>query len=178
MILSEDEDSPVERLQQVFAHILATRMQDVPILNRSLHVEAVGFRLWQGRWIGVLVTPWMINLVLLPGPDLALQVLRLDEKQNWEFPSGSYEFMGLNEAELGTCHICPLISPVDEFASHEQAITVAQKIVTELFAEEKTEHAHEHQLTDMLEQTRLQGESLANKPVSRRDFLRAPFVGR
>jgi len=161
----------------VFENIAAMRMVGVPILNPALHVEAVGFREWQGYWIGVLVTPWMINLVLLPGDDAPLQPLWLDEKQTWMFPSGTYEFMGLNEDALGPCHIRPLISPVAEFASHEDALAVAREIAAALFREEQSEQERSEQLADMVEGARLKGESLANKPISRRDFLRASFLG-
>ncbi len=169
---------PAELLEQVFSHIAATRMADVPILNPSLRVEAVNFREWEGRWIGVLVTPWMINLVLLPGENAPLESLRLDEKQTWVFPSGAYEFMGLNEEMLGPCHICPLISPVMEFATHEEAVAVAGEIMQTLFKAEHSDKERGEQLTEMIEEARLKGESLAHTPISRRDFLRVPFLGR
>jgi [NiFe] hydrogenase assembly HybE family chaperone len=171
-------ESPEARLERVFANIAATRMADVPILNPALRVETVGFRPWQGYWIGVLVTPWTINLVLLPGDEAPLKPLLLDQKQQWVFPSGAYEFMGLNQEELGTCHICPLLSPVMEFATHEQAVAVASEIAEALFSEPQREDSRAGQLAGMVEEARLKGESIANKQVSRRDFLRTPFLGR
>ena len=166
---------PGARLQAVFANIAATRMADVPILNLALRVEAVGFREWEGRWIGVLVTPWTINLVLLPGQDAPLEPLLLDQKQVWAFPSGTYEFMGLNEPALGPCHICPLISPVTDFATHDEALAVAHEIAASLLRDDL---AQDGELDGMIEQARLKGESLAHKQLSRRDFLRVPFLGR
>jgi [NiFe] hydrogenase assembly HybE family chaperone len=171
-------ETPVARLERVFTDIAVTRMAGVPILNPALRVEAVGFREWEGRWIGVLVTPWFINLVLLPGDQALLEPLRLDEKQTWVFPSGGYEFMGLNEAELGVCHLCPLISPVMEFATHQAAVEVAQEIADTLFRGVQPDGERADQLADMLEETRLKGESMAHQQVSRRDFLRTPFLGR
>lgn len=172
-----EQGGPAARLERVFSNIAATRMADVPIINPALRVEAVGFRPWQGYWIGVLVTPWMINLVLLPDAEAQLQPLLLDQKKVWVFPSGAYEFMGLNETELGTCHICPLISPVMEFATHEDAVAVAREIAVELFSETQPGQVGGTQLETMLEEARLKGESLAHKQVSRRDFLRMPFLG-
>lgn len=172
-----DGEHPASLLEQVFSHIAATRMADVPILNPALRVEAVGFRAWQGRWIGVLVTPWMINLVLLPGDAAPLQPLRLDQTTSWAFPSGAYEFMGLNEDALGPCHVCSLISPVTEFASHEDALAVAGEIAAALFRA-APEQAGDARMAERVEEARLKGESLVNQPVSRRDFLRASFLGR
>lgn len=170
--------APPARLQATFEMIAATRMADVPIVNPRLRVETVGFRLWQGFWVGVLVTPWSINLVVLPGADEQLEPLRLDEKRAWIFPSGTYQFMGLNEPQLGPCHMCPLISPVAEFTAHEEAVTLAREIAASLFAEVEEGTARDLALADMVEEARLKGESLARKSVTRRDFLRAPFLGR
>ena len=148
-------------------------MVDVPIINPALRVEAVGFREWEKKWIGVLVTPWTINLVLLPGTDAPLIPLALDEKSMWNFPSGSYEFMGLNEPEIGTCHICSLISPVTEFATHDEARAMAQEILIGLFAES----TRNNDLTTRIDDARLKGEPISRQNMSRRDFLRMPFMG-
>jgi len=114
---------------------------------------------------------------MLPGEE-TLQSLGLDEQQVWDFPSGAYAFMGLNEPELGICQMCPLISPVNEFATHEDAVAAASEIAEVLFSATRMEQTRDEQIVDMIEEARLKGESLARKPVSRRDFLRAPFLGR
>ena len=160
----------IQTLEKVFGEIARTRMADVPIINSALRVETVGFREWQERWVGVLVTPWTINLVLLPGADAPLSPLALDEKTTWNFPSGAYEFMGLNDPVIGTCHICSLISPVTEFSSHAEAVAVAQEIITVLFAEE----AQVSELAKIGDAC-LHGEAISPKSMSRRDFLRMSF---
>jgi [NiFe] hydrogenase assembly HybE family chaperone len=163
----------VQKLESAFNEIARTRMVDVPILNSALRVETVGFREWEGRWIGVLVTPWMINLVLLPGLEATLVPLALDEKQMWTFPSGNYEFMGLNEPAIGTCHMCSLLSPVMEFDTHEDAVAVAQEIMMGLFSAQKSED----DLATRIDEARLKGEAISQQNMSRRDFLRMPFLG-
>ena len=163
----------VQKLEQVFGDIARTRMADVPIINPALRVEAVGFREWEGRWIGVLVTPWTISLVLLPGADAPLEPLKLDQKAIWTFPSGGYQFMGLNEAALGVCHSCPLISPVQEFASHDDAVAVAREIMVELFNAEQ----RDDEFAGRIDDARLKGKAVTSQEISRRDFLRMPFSG-
>lgn len=153
----------VRKLEAAFSEIARTRMADVPIINPALRVEAVGFREWEGRWIGVLVTPWTLNLVLLPGQDATLIPLALDEKAVWHFPSGAYEFMGLNEPAIGPCHICSLISPVLDFATHDEALAVAQEIVIALFA-------------GSVGNPHFKNETFRPTNVSRRDFLRMSFT--
>jgi [NiFe] hydrogenase assembly HybE family chaperone len=163
----------VHKLESVFNEIAQIRMVDVPILNPALRVETVAFREWDGRWIGVLVTPWMINLVLLPGTEAPLLPLALDEKKMWPFPSGDYEFMGLNEPAIGTCHMCSLISPVMEFDTHDEAVAVAQEIMKNLFSEQTSKE----ELATRIDEARLKGEAISQQNMSRRDFLRMPFLG-
>ena len=35
-------------------------------VNPAVEVEAVGFAPWDAHWLGVMVTPWFMNLMLLP----------------------------------------------------------------------------------------------------------------
>ena len=46
-------------------------MAGLAVVNPALEVEAVEFARWEGRWLGVMVTPWSMNLVLLPDDPVA-----------------------------------------------------------------------------------------------------------
>ena len=167
----------VDRLEAVFTDIATSRMAGLPICNEALQVQAVGFRAWNEHWIGVLITPWTISLVLLPGDKEALKTLGPDEKMSWEFPSGSYEFMGLNEQALGTCQICSLISPVIDIQNHADAVSIAEEVMVALFASEKSDRQRDAERKVKLEAARLSGEPVQDKTLSRRDFLRGNFLG-
>ncbi|MEI8259125.1 MAG: [NiFe]-hydrogenase assembly chaperone HybE, partial [Deltaproteobacteria bacterium] len=78
--------------ERAFAHIHATRMADLPFLNPALRVAALGFRDWSGLRLGVLVTPWSINLVLLPGPETPLPPVRAGDEKLYAFPAGVFGF--------------------------------------------------------------------------------------
>ena len=104
-----------------FRRIQRTRMAGMPLLNPALEVEAVGFRDWSGRRVGVLVTPWCINLVLLRARPIRSPALALDQRRRALFPSGSYEFMGGEEPECGPFDFCSLFSPPQEFADQAAA---------------------------------------------------------
>ncbi len=121
-------------LVNAFRRIQATRMSDIPILNPALQVEALGFRDWNGMRIGILITPWSINLVILRASDAALPTLRLNESRTWGFPSGSYEFMGGDEPECGPFDFCSLFSPPEEFTDQAAAHAVAESVMNQLFA--------------------------------------------
>jgi [NiFe] hydrogenase assembly HybE family chaperone len=170
-------ENPAELLERVFAHIADTRMAGLPILNTALNVQAVGFREWQDNWVGVLVTPWTISLMLMPGEKGPLKTLGPEEKVTREFPSGKYEFMGLNEPTLGSCQTCSLISPVFDISSQEDAVRVANEVMEALFVAEQSEEKLEAERKRMQEMARLNGEPMKDEGVSRRDFLRGNFLG-
>lgn len=169
--------SAADKLQAVFSHIADTRMAGLPICNPELRVQVVGCREWQGYWLSILVTPWMINLILMSGEEAQLATLSLDQKVTWEFPSGRYEFMGLNEPELGACHICSLISPVMHIESHADAVSIAEAAMLELFVAERSDAQRDADNKAMFEAARMQGEPIKDKQLSRRDFLRGSFLG-
>ena len=56
---------PSARLTAALREV-ARRMEGLGFVNQALEVEAVAFEPWQGHWLGVMVTPWFMNLVLLP----------------------------------------------------------------------------------------------------------------
>ena len=127
---------PSPELVAVFGAIAATRMADLPICNARLQVEAVGFqRTAAGHWAGVMITPWAINLLCLPGQLDGWPALAACSKHDWHFPSGDYEFTVADEARLGNYHLCSLFSPALEFDSHAQARLTALAAAQALFAE-------------------------------------------
>lgn len=128
-------EDPAPVLTRVFGEIAATRMQGVPICNPQLQVAAVGFRQrGDAHWAGVMVTPWAINLLCLPGTETGWPAVAAGACHSWHFPSGDYEFIPAHEPQLGEYHLCSLFSPALEFASQEAALMVAQAVVEGLFA--------------------------------------------
>ncbi len=129
-------DYLVEGLEKVFETIHEERMQDVPVLNPQLLVQAVGFRHWEGHCLGVLITPWFINLMLLPEEGSAWDELRVGEKVFQRFPSGVYEFTVGAEQGIGRYQMCSLFSPVFQFEDQEAAVATAVASLEALMDEE------------------------------------------
>lgn len=129
-----------ERLETCFRLVHNERMDGVPILNNALAVRAVGTHAWNDFWLSILITPWFINVVLVPQePDG--ETIRTGEKRMFGFPVGSFEFIRGHEDDLGPFWMCSLFSPVFEFADMETAEATANAALTELFEaeEENTE---------------------------------------
>lgn len=122
-----------------FREVHSAKMRDVPFSNKSISVEAIGFQIWNGHVLGVLVTPWMMSLVLMEGPDDNWGVLTTGETTLEQFPSGAYEFIHAWREGLGSYKTCSLFSPMGEFASQLQATDTARAVMQHIFLEEVRE---------------------------------------
>ena len=134
--MSAWSQSRVQTLEQVFAHIAATRLQGVPVQNPALRVQAVGFAPQAdpdgGEWLlGVLVTPWFMNLVCLPQAttDAGEAVVGVGQKASRKIGSKIFEFIGAHEDGLGAFTCCSLFSPMFEFADHAAAVATACEVL-------------------------------------------------
>lgn len=148
------------RLESAFERIRAERMIDVPILNAKLAVRAVGFREWQDDVLGVLVTPWCMNVMLLPGESAAWPAVPVGTKTVHQLPSGSFEFIEGEEAGVGRYRMCSLFSPMHEFRDQETAVGTAEAALTALMSEE----------AGQAEQT--PDDAARRRPMTRRELLR------
>lgn len=130
-------DARVAALQGGFEAIARDRMSGLPVCNPALRVECVGFQPWEGKIVGVLVTPWTINLVLLPDGDANWRELGLDQRQGWRFPCGEIEFQAGPATEAGPHQACSLFSPPEHFADQATAVAAAQAVLEELMQPEQ-----------------------------------------
>jgi [NiFe] hydrogenase assembly HybE family chaperone len=162
---------PSPRLTAAFRAI-APRMQGLNFVNPNVDIEAVGFAPWQGCWLGVMVTPWCMNLVLLPKEAAAWRPLAAGAKRGYRFPAGLYEFVGAHDATLGEYQLCSLISPLLQFDDHAAARLVAQLAREALFdpANAEDDAGRGVGAASPL-QRRLEA------PLSKRDFLRGRLRG-
>lgn len=126
-------ENPAARLESAFRSIHEGRMRGLPLANEALAVEAVGFAPWDAHWLGVLVTPWCMNLVLLPREAAAWQSAPAGAKLAYRFPAGMYEFVSGREDAIGEYQACSLFSPMFEFADHATARLTAEAARAALF---------------------------------------------
>jgi len=164
---------PASDVTAVFERIAATRMAGLPIVNPVLGVEAPGFQRWAGEWLGVLITPWSISLMLVPGGGAAFTRLQPGEHQSWSFPSGTYDFIANREEHLGDYQLCSLYSPVFEFDSPVTARFTAIASLTALLQAAPT---LAHLPSDRIRASPDDAQP-DNAAISRRGFLRVMLPG-
>lgn len=148
----------VRELEALFERIAATRMQGVPILHPGLAVKAVGFRPTPdaAAAIGVLVTPWFMNLVWLPlaravAPAAAAEAApastvagvaaggATSAAEPTATPVGAtrtrlvgherFDFIGAHEPGFGPYEACSLFSPMADFADQAAALATAEQVM-------------------------------------------------
>lgn len=127
-------ENRISTLVKRFTEIGDEHIRDLPIYHRPLQVEAVGFQPWAPGWIGVLITPWFMNIMLLPDDKARWQSLALGQKQMQKFPSGEQEFVVGGDAQLGSYLFRSLASPMLGFASQQDARQAAQSALQRLMA--------------------------------------------
>jgi [NiFe] hydrogenase assembly HybE family chaperone len=130
--------------------------------NANLRTEAVGFEWRDGRLSGVLLTPWFMNLVLLP--DESDEWLKLPPGKTFDvdFPSGSHRCL-LNAPEGIVPHLSlPLFTTVQDFTDQDSARRVAEEVLRRLYLD-----AGDAEAADISQ------DALASRrTMSRRDLLR------
>lgn len=162
-----------EGLEVHFRRIQRERMQGIPLLNPALEVKAVGFRCWEGRCLGVLVTPWFMNLMLLPAEGDEWEELQIGTKLHQSLPSGDYEFTLGEEDGIGRYQSCSLFSPMFEFADQAAALGAAEAVMLALMQPENRDGAPVREDERVREEREEAGLSRRlEQPLSRRALLR------
>ncbi|MCV6614392.1 MAG: [NiFe]-hydrogenase assembly chaperone HybE, partial [Cellvibrionaceae bacterium] len=90
----------VQQLENCYREVLRTSMAGMPLINPKLKIEAVDFGLLEGSMVGVLISPWFMNLMLLPGPDQDWAEQTELGKYKHSFASGQYQFIAGHKANI------------------------------------------------------------------------------
>ncbi|OCK53954.1 [NiFe]-hydrogenase assembly chaperone HybE [Bradyrhizobium sp. LMTR 3] len=153
-----------EMLAAAYRDIADRTMRDLPIFNEALSVEAIGFRAREGRVVGMMITPWFMNVVTLmrdrtshsppsPGSNLRLR-----------FPAGEIEFTVSEMAPVGSIASYSLFSPMFEFEHMTSARATAEAALAALMSPANRAASH--------------GPDARHDSIDRRHFLRGVLTER
>jgi len=106
-------------------------MASLPIYNPDLHIAALGFRPYGEGYLGALVTPWFMNLVLLPAQKQKLARASGADRAVG-FPSGHYPFAAVHLDGVGAFEFLSLFSPMSVFQDQAAAHVAAEAALEEL----------------------------------------------
>lgn len=146
-----EEDEEVRavraRIERCFCQIATERMAGIALLNRALRVEVVGLQRFGEDWLSILITPWFMNIMLVPqSPDdramsQASSPGAVGGKELVGFPTGRFEMIRGFEVAVGHYRMCSLFSPVLEFADHESAVQAAAAALVSLLESDADDDA-------------------------------------
>lgn len=161
----------LDRLVSVYRDSVQPRMQDLPVYNAALQVEARGFRLRDGHCSGVLITPWCMNLVLLPVDGDSWAGLSPGSQVEADFPAGTY-LLTLSLPAGSEPHLClTLFTTVLAFPHQDMAQQVADEVLRRMYLEtSQPEYGGADPLSARLDREEARG------PLSRRDLLRGRWA--
>lgn len=128
------QDDPTAFLEAHYRQVWETRMADLPFVNPVLSVAAVGFRQHEGDWLGVMITPWFLNLFLISGGGSLWGDIPAGERRYLELPCGTLQFIADDDPDLGPYQYCPLIAPVSVLPDMASALAAARDALAAVFA--------------------------------------------
>lgn len=124
-------NSPAVILEEYFGDIYQKHMKSLELCHQSLRVQAVGFQQWEGQWIGVMITPWFMNLMVIPQDESLWPDMKEGKGHELylEFPYGVLTFEPRLDADIGKHLVCSLASPMDKFSDQKEAVAVANEVL-------------------------------------------------
>ncbi|MCG8708161.1 hydrogenase-2 assembly chaperone [Brenneria sp. 4F2] len=126
IIIRHDDDRPEAWLEAMFTQIGREKMRTLPFYREGIPVKACGFTLFEQQWVGCLLTPWMMSLLVLPGPRQVWPARALADRLALSLPCGNVTFI-VGEMSGKQYLSCSLMSPIDSRMSGELAVSLAEQ---------------------------------------------------
>lgn len=117
--------SPHHEVQHAFMAIAAGEMQGLPFVHPQMPVYVTPFTLFETQWLGGVLTPWMLSLLIYPGPQQRWPARRVGERLGLQLPYGEMTFTVGELPSLGQYLSCSLMSPLTRDLSAQQGIALA-----------------------------------------------------
>lgn len=119
------EHNPSSVLEAHFHQLWAARGQDFPAINPKLAIKAIGFARVHGDWMGVMVTPWFVHLILLAGGGTLWGDIPLGQRRYLDLPGATLPFTAAEAFGIGAYQYSPLLAQVSEAEDMAAAQRVA-----------------------------------------------------
>lgn len=124
-------DSPQPAVARWFARVLAERMRGLPFLNPALSVQAIDFNRVDGDWLGGAITPWSVQLMLVPGGGSLWVDTPPGERSMVTLPVGRLAFIA-DEGDRGlpVFQYLPLVNATAALTGDDEAQAFVRDVLT------------------------------------------------
>ena len=119
------EENPTDIFLAEMQNIVP-EMQDLPFYHKGIECFCPKFVLFEEQWIGTVLTPWMISVVILPGPQQQWEPRELGDKLTVQLPYKALTFTVSGVENVPQYLSCSLLSPLDPNLTNEQAVQLTQ----------------------------------------------------
>ena len=119
-------ENPASLIEAGFSQVAEESMRGLPFYNSAISVKTCGFQIFDNQWIGTVLTPWMLNVIILPGPDQIWDKRQIGSRVGLELPYGNMTFVVGQMEKLGQYLACSLLSPLDKHLTAEQGVKLAE----------------------------------------------------
>lgn len=118
-------ENPAALVEAAFHQVADESMTGLPFINSAVPIKAE-FQLFDSQWVGTVITPWMLSVLVVPGPDQIWDARQVGQRIGLELPYGNMTFVVGQMERLGQYLSCSLVSPLDKSLTAEQGIKLAE----------------------------------------------------
>jgi [NiFe] hydrogenase assembly HybE family chaperone len=127
------------RLEQHFRELYERCMKDMPISNAALEVACVGFQRFGAFSLGIVLTPWFMNLCAAPRAGAPKVEERPGATRTLALPAGNVDFLATDLDGFDRLLFASLFSPMQDFCDHAAALATAEAALAALMQPRKGE---------------------------------------
>ncbi|MER2539014.1 MAG: [NiFe]-hydrogenase assembly chaperone HybE [Azonexus sp.] len=110
------ENDPGPLLEAHFQQLWEESVADTRQTNPALQVKVIGFVRCEGDWVGVMVTPWFIHLLLLPGGGTLWGDIPDGQRRYLDLPGSTYYFTATEAPGIGPYQYTALLDNINQVA--------------------------------------------------------------
>lgn len=118
-------ENPAPLFQSAMEQV-AKEMQDLPFYRPHIQCYCPKFVLFENQWIGTVLTPWMMSIVILPGAAQQWVAREIGDKIAVQLPYKTLTFTVSGLATIPQYLSCSLHSPLDPALTQTQGVQLAQ----------------------------------------------------
>ena len=119
------EENPGEFVARCFRE----QTESAGPVNPLLSFASIGFTRCRGDWLGVVITPWFMDLVLLPGGGNLWGDIPAGQRRYVDLPHGTVAFTAAEETCIGAYQHATLVASVASLPDMAAAVALANQVM-------------------------------------------------